>query len=77
MNLDYIYSDMVIWMSDISWNKLTEQQQSWLTQSLEETFKEASDTLWNITYEAVSYTHLSESPRWFLFPYLNIRVREM
>ena len=51
MNLDYIYSDMVIWMSDISWNKLTEQQQSWLTQSLEETFKEASDTLWNTTYE--------------------------
>ena len=30
---------------------LTEQQQGWLTQSLEETFKEASDTLWNTTYE--------------------------
>ncbi len=51
MNLDYIYSDMVIWMSDISWNKLTPEQQGWLTQSLEETFKEASDTLWSTTYE--------------------------
>ncbi len=51
MNLDYIYSNMVIWMSDKSWNKLTPEQQKWVTDSLAETYKEASDTLWSTTYE--------------------------
>ena len=38
--IDYIQQSLVMWFSDISWNKLTEEEQGWLNQAIAETYEE-------------------------------------
>ena len=50
IKLDYIYSDLLLWLSQKTWDKMTDEQKDFYTQAVEKTYEEMSDKVWNELY---------------------------
>lgn len=50
MPLDYIYSDLIIWMSQKTYDKLSEEQRGFYEEAVEKTYEQMSDKVWNELY---------------------------
>lgn len=50
MPLDYIYSDLILWMSQKTYDKLTEEQRASFDEAVSKTYEEMSDKVWNELY---------------------------
>lgn len=50
MPLDYVYSDLVIWMSQKTYDKMTEEQRAFFDEAMDKTYEEMSSLVWDELY---------------------------
>lgn len=52
MPLDYIYSDLIVWMSQKTYDKLNDEQRADFDEAVSKTYEAMSDKVWNELYAA-------------------------
>lgn len=50
MTLDYVYSDLILWMSKATSDSLTEEQMTYYNDAVSKTYEQMSDKVWNELY---------------------------
>ena len=50
MPLDYVYSDLILWMSKATADSLTEEQMTYYNDAVSKTYEQMSDKVWNELY---------------------------
>lgn len=50
MPLDYVYSDLILWMSQATYDKMTEEQRADFDEAVSQTYTQMSDRVWNELY---------------------------
>lgn len=56
MDLNHTYQGYFLWMSGKSWDKLSEEQQGWITEAAKQASEEMYDYFWNEFYVEASNT---------------------
>lgn len=50
MPLDYVYSNLILWMSQDTYDKMTEEQRTAFDEAVAQTYTQMSDRVWNELY---------------------------